>query len=124
MLCKAAEANGFSCADIYEAFNGPDGLTPSGELNAADYTHPSNEGNEFISDVLADLGFAPLASLGPRLSAEGPDPLQNPNRQIAETLYLSERTAETHVQNILMKLGITSPARVGAWATRDGLVEQ
>lgn len=62
MLCEAAEASGFTCADIYEAFNGPDGLTPSGELLAADYTHPSNEGNELIADVLADLGFAPLAA--------------------------------------------------------------
>jgi hypothetical protein len=25
------------------------------------YTHPSNEGNELIADVLADLAFAPLA---------------------------------------------------------------
>ncbi len=29
MVCKAAQANGFTCADIYHAFNGPDGLTPS-----------------------------------------------------------------------------------------------
>lgn len=61
MLCEAAGASGFICADIYEAFNGPDGLRPSGELLAADQTHPSNEGNALIADVLADLGFAPLA---------------------------------------------------------------
>ncbi|HVM00905.1 MAG TPA: AAA family ATPase [Egibacteraceae bacterium] len=40
------------------------------------------------------------------------------NRQIAERLYVSERTAETHVQNILMKLGFTSRAQVAAWAAR------
>lgn len=61
MLCTAAEKKGFVCADIYTAFNGPDGLTPSGDLVAADYTHPSDKGNEVIAQVLTDLGFAPLA---------------------------------------------------------------
>jgi len=61
MICKAAQANGFTCADIYHAFNGPDGLTPSGDLLAKDYTHPSDKGNEVIARVLADLGYAPLA---------------------------------------------------------------
>ena len=60
MICKAAQANGFTCADIYNTFNGPDGLTPSGDLLAMDNTHPSNKGNEVIARTLADLGFAPL----------------------------------------------------------------
>ena len=42
------------------------------------------------------------------------------NRQIANQLYLSERTAETHVQNILTKLGFGSRAEVAAWAAREG----
>jgi hypothetical protein len=61
MTCKAAQANGFACADIYHAFNGPDGLTPSGDLLAKDWSHPSDKGNEVIALVLTDLGFAPLA---------------------------------------------------------------
>ena len=61
MICEAARANGFSCADIYHAFNGSDGLTPSGDLLAKDYTHPSDKGNELIARILTDLGFAPLA---------------------------------------------------------------
>ena len=61
MICNAAEENGFVCADIYRAFNGSDGLTPSGDLVAADYTHPSAKGNDLIARVLTDLGFAPLA---------------------------------------------------------------
>lgn len=61
MICEAAQANGFLCADIYHAFNGPDGLTPSADLLAADYTHPSDKGNEVIARVLTDLGYAPLA---------------------------------------------------------------
>ena len=61
MICQAAEANGFGCADIYHAFNGSDGLTPSGDLLGKDYTHPSDKGNEVIARILTDLGFAPLA---------------------------------------------------------------
>jgi lysophospholipase L1-like esterase len=60
MICGAAVANGFLCADIYSAFNGRDGLKPSGDLLAADYTHPSDKGNEVIAKTLFDLGLAPL----------------------------------------------------------------
>jgi lysophospholipase L1-like esterase len=60
MICKAAQENGFVCADIYPAFNGADGLKPSGDLVALDYTHPSDKGNEVIAGILIDLGFAPL----------------------------------------------------------------
>jgi lysophospholipase L1-like esterase len=61
MICNAAQANGFTCADIYHAFNGADGLTSAADLLVADYVHPSDKGNEVIAGVLADLGFAPLA---------------------------------------------------------------
>jgi len=37
------------------------------------------------------------------------------NKQIAETLVISPRTAETHVENILTKLGFTSRTQVAAW---------
>jgi len=60
MVCEAAQENGFTCADIYHTFNGAAGLTPSGDLLAKDYTHPSDKGNEVIARVLADLGYAPL----------------------------------------------------------------
>jgi non-specific serine/threonine protein kinase len=43
------------------------------------------------------------------------------NRQIAAKLVVTERTAETHVQNILNKLGFTSRAQVAAWAAEQGL---
>jgi non-specific serine/threonine protein kinase len=41
------------------------------------------------------------------------------NREIAERLTISVRTAETHAQNILMKLGFRSRAQVAAWVTRQ-----
>jgi DNA-binding CsgD family transcriptional regulator/tetratricopeptide (TPR) repeat protein len=41
------------------------------------------------------------------------------NRAIAEELVLSERTVETHVSNILGKLGFTSRAQIVAWAVEN-----
>jgi DNA-binding CsgD family transcriptional regulator len=43
------------------------------------------------------------------------------NRQIAAALFLSERTVDTHVQNILSKLGFHSRAQVAAWVASQGL---
>ena len=43
------------------------------------------------------------------------------NREIAERLVVTQRTAETHVQNILNKLGVTSRAEIAAWAVECGL---
>ena len=60
MLCDSAKRAGFTCADIYHAFNGLDGRKPSGDLLGGDYTHPSQKGNNEITRVLIDQGFAPL----------------------------------------------------------------
>ena len=38
------------------------------------------------------------------------------SREIAEALFISRRTAATHVGNILGKLGLASRAQVAAWA--------
>ena len=45
------------------------------------------------------------------------------NRRIAEHLFVSERTAESHVQHIFNKLGFTSRSQVAAWVVREGLGE-
>lgn len=60
MLCRSAEQHDFACADIYHAFNGADGTRHSGDLLAADYTHPSDQGNARIAQVLIALGTEPL----------------------------------------------------------------
>jgi DNA-binding NarL/FixJ family response regulator len=44
------------------------------------------------------------------------------NRQIAETLVVSERTARTHVSAILGKLGLASRTQAALWAVREGLL--
>jgi DNA-binding NarL/FixJ family response regulator len=43
------------------------------------------------------------------------------NRQIAEMLMVSERTARTHVSAILSKLGLVSRTQAALWAVREGL---
>jgi non-specific serine/threonine protein kinase len=44
------------------------------------------------------------------------------NRQIATTLVITPRTADTHVRNVLTKLELHSRAQVAAWATAHGLL--
>jgi lysophospholipase L1-like esterase len=61
MLCASARAASFGCADVYHAFNGRDGHTPSSALVGPDYTHPSAKGNALIARVLIGMGFSPLA---------------------------------------------------------------
>jgi DNA-binding NarL/FixJ family response regulator len=43
------------------------------------------------------------------------------NREIADVLVLSERTIETHVSNIMFKLGFTSRKQIANWAIERGL---
>ena len=45
------------------------------------------------------------------------------NRQIADELVISERTARTHVSNILAKLDLTSRTQAALWAVSQGLVK-
>jgi DNA-binding NarL/FixJ family response regulator len=64
----------------------------------------------------------PFAVLSPReteilrLIAEG-----RANKEIARRLTISERTARTHVSNILRKLGLTSRTQAALLAVREGL---
>ena len=45
------------------------------------------------------------------------------NPQIAATLYISRKTAEHHVSNILMKLGVASRSEAAAASVRLGITE-
>ena len=44
------------------------------------------------------------------------------NREIAEQLVIAEGTTERHLANIFSKLGLSSRARLAAWAVERGLV--
>jgi non-specific serine/threonine protein kinase len=84
-----------------------------------------------------DVAAEPSASLRAAPAEPAPDPsfplsarqrevaalvargLTNP--EIANALVISLRTAETHVQNILTKLDLTSRSQLAVWAHRNGL---
>ena len=51
-----------------------------------------------------------------RLIAEGLT-----NYSIARRLSIAPRTAETHVENIMRKLGVRSRAQIAAWVTEQRL---
>jgi predicted ATPase/class 3 adenylate cyclase/DNA-binding CsgD family transcriptional regulator/uncharacterized protein HemY len=46
------------------------------------------------------------------------------NRQVAEELVISTRTASTHVTHILNKLGLANRWQIAAWAAEQGLAAQ
>jgi non-specific serine/threonine protein kinase len=43
------------------------------------------------------------------------------NRDIAKSLVISQRTAESHVANILTKQGFTSRAQIAAWIAEQSI---
>lgn len=45
------------------------------------------------------------------------------NRQIAQRLHVSTRTAESHVEHILNKLAFTTRAQIAAWAVATGAAD-
>ena len=77
-----------------------------------------------MDDWLEDGSAAPKDPLTPRelevvkLIAEAFN-----NRQIAETLKLSEKTVESHRSNLLAKLGMRDRVQLTRWAIRHGLVD-
>jgi hypothetical protein len=44
------------------------------------------------------------------------------NRQIAQQLYLLERTIENHISKILRKLDLASRTEIASWATERRLL--
>jgi lysophospholipase L1-like esterase len=57
--CRLAKAHGGRCVDVYHAFNGADGASPT-TLLATDHTHPSPKGHEVIAGLLLDSGTEPV----------------------------------------------------------------
>jgi predicted ATPase/DNA-binding CsgD family transcriptional regulator len=68
------------------------------------------------ADPLAALGLTPREGEVLRLLAEG-----RTDREIAEGLFISPRTVQGHVANLLAKLGLDSRTAAAAYAVRHGL---
>ena len=76
----------------------------------------SEDGEE---GVAGDLGLSPRELQVLRLVADGAT-----NRQVAEQLYISPKTASVHVSNILAKLGVASRGEAAAVAHRMGVTTE
>ena len=85
------------------------------------------------SDLLARMleSSAPLVPAGPldqfNLTPRERDVLRllvagRSDREIAEALFIGARTVETHVSNLIAKLGVHNRTEAAALATREGLV--
>jgi predicted ATPase/DNA-binding CsgD family transcriptional regulator len=66
-----------------------------------------------------DLEAGPLSRREREVAAMVADGMTN--RQIAEKLFIAERTAEGHVERIRNKLGVRSRTEVATWAVEHGL---
>ena len=73
---------------------------------------PTQLGRSARGSVRGGFRLSPRELEVARLIAEG---LTNPD--IAKRLFIAPRTAETHVENVLKKLGFRSRAQVAAWIT-------
>jgi predicted ATPase/DNA-binding CsgD family transcriptional regulator len=115
--------------------------TVRSELAEGAFARAWAEGRATSLEQAIELALAPLEPAGPPDRAPHPSSVVDSsspltrreqevaalvargltNRQVAEALVISERTASTHVTNILGKLGFATRAQVAAWAARQGL---
>jgi predicted ATPase/DNA-binding CsgD family transcriptional regulator len=78
--------------------------------------------NQGISDATAAMDAGPLSRREREVAAMVAHGMTS--RQIAERLFIAERTAEGHVERIRNKLGVRSRTEVATWAVEHGLVSR
>jgi DNA-binding NarL/FixJ family response regulator len=77
--------------------------------------------------LMSSLGAGSSSNLAAELTPRELDVVRligagRANKEIASELGISERTARTHVSNILRKLGLSSRTQAALWAVREGHV--
>jgi DNA-binding NarL/FixJ family response regulator len=75
---------------------------------------PLEDSARQLADSLAGRGQKPLTRREQEVAGLVAQGLSN--RQIAAAAHISERTAESHVQHILVKLGLGNRTQIAAWA--------
>jgi len=126
--CTANGAAGFAVQCQFEL-----ATVLAGRARPGDLVRSRTLGVGVVEQASA-LGMAPWAARGRRLVNRLDDERGNPlsprerevavlvgegltNRQIAARLYLSERTAQNHVQHILTKLDLLNRSQIAVWVT-------
>jgi DNA-binding CsgD family transcriptional regulator len=126
---RACAENGAAGFGVQSRFELATVLT--GRARPGDLARARTLSTEVIGQASA-LGMAPWAERGRRLLDRLDDERGNPltprerevavlvgegltNRQIAARLYLSERTAQKHVQHILTKLDLPNRGQIAVW---------
>jgi DNA-binding NarL/FixJ family response regulator len=131
-ICDANGARGYAVqarvelAEVLIRRQGPGDLSRARAVLDAAAGEASRLGMEPFTERIAALRAARLASasagsagslLSPReLEVAGLVARGLTNKQIGEALFVAERTAENHVQHILVKLGFSNRSQIAAWA--------
>ena len=102
-------------------------LTAVREVAAGhEYLHPMLGARLAIAESPADIQAAKLAAANPLSEREtevlGLLAAGHTNQQIAKTLFISVRTAETHRAHIMQKLHLTTRAELVHYALQHGLL--
>jgi DNA-binding NarL/FixJ family response regulator len=79
--------------------------------------------------LMTSLPSSPVPDLAERLTDREREILSlvaagKPNKEIAAELVITERTARTHVSNVLRKLGLASRTQAALWAVREGIADE
>lgn len=114
-----------SDADFQAAWE--EGLRMSLDELAAEVERQFEEWDESGTSRLAAVEPEPASSTLPHITAREIDVLRllvegKSNPEIADQLFIGERTVQSHVANILRKLGVNSRAAAAAIAVREKLV--
>ena len=99
--CAVSRAEGFHAEAQYE---------PAAVLARRAIRGDLTRARSLVADAARqarELGMRPIAAKGLT------------NREIAEQMYLSERTAENHVQHILAKRALSNRSQLAVWMTRQ-----
>ncbi|TKV58750.1 hypothetical protein FDO65_14645 [Nakamurella flava] len=93
-----------------------------GEFHRLDMPGPSAAASR-LRRAIVELSPRPPASKTDRLTAREAEVARlvasgQRNREIATALFLSERTVESHVRNVLAKLQLHNRVEIAAWAAR------
>ena len=96
---------------IHQVYRGQSSLHPAITRKLLqELAHPAQSGARTESLTVREVQVLQLVARG------------QSNRDLAQSLMISEATVRTHVSNILTKLGLTSRTQAALYALREGLV--